>query len=291
MANLKIFISLDFDNNVRQKLVGQAKNSKNLFSITDWSSKERLPQKEWRKLIKKKINKCNLLIVVLLFLLLMPTGSLFAQYSAGIKAGIPFFNGNRFIGDYGINNTGTNYLGYFGVLNAGIFGQYSFKRNWSVRTEILYKNQGFGYQNQDNVVDTNDGTFNLNYLELPLLLQYEGQNEFRWFVQMGASFKFLTDAHHSYHHLGSQEGSVSIDGSENVKSVFNKLVLTANIGGGFIYDLPRDLFLLGELRLSYDITPLADNGGFTSLHRGDEWYFGNPRIFHMALSVGIGYKF
>lgn len=66
MANPRAFISFDFDNNSTEKLLfaGQAKNSKTPFNIEDWSSKESLPQKEWEELIKSKINKCNMLIVL-----------------------------------------------------------------------------------------------------------------------------------------------------------------------------------------------------------------------------------
>jgi hypothetical protein len=66
MANPRAFISFDFDNNLIEKnlFVGQAKNSRTPFNIEDWSSKESLPQKEWEDLIKSKINKCNMLIVL-----------------------------------------------------------------------------------------------------------------------------------------------------------------------------------------------------------------------------------
>jgi CTP synthase (UTP-ammonia lyase) len=66
MANPRAFISFDFDNNSHEKLyfAGQSKNSRTPFNIEDWSSKESLPQKKWEQLIKDKINKCNLLIVL-----------------------------------------------------------------------------------------------------------------------------------------------------------------------------------------------------------------------------------
>lgn len=66
MANPRAFISFDFDNNSGQKLyfVGQSTNSRTPFNIEDWSSKTHLPQKEWEKLISEKINKCNILIVL-----------------------------------------------------------------------------------------------------------------------------------------------------------------------------------------------------------------------------------
>lgn len=66
MANPRAFISFDFDNNSGEKLyfAGQAKNSRTPFNIEDWSSKATLPQREWENLIESKINKCNLLIVL-----------------------------------------------------------------------------------------------------------------------------------------------------------------------------------------------------------------------------------
>jgi CHASE2 domain-containing sensor protein len=66
MADPRAFISFDFDHNLTQKnlFVGQSKNSSTPFSIEDWSSKSSLPQAEWEKLIKGKINKCNMLIVL-----------------------------------------------------------------------------------------------------------------------------------------------------------------------------------------------------------------------------------
>jgi len=66
MANPRAFISFDFDNNEGQKkyFVGQSINSKTPFNIEDWSSKSALPQDQWEKLIHEKINKCNMLIVL-----------------------------------------------------------------------------------------------------------------------------------------------------------------------------------------------------------------------------------
>ena len=66
MADPRAFISFDFDHNSTEKtlFVGQSKNSRTPFAIQDWSSKSSLPQREWEKLIKDKINACNMLIVL-----------------------------------------------------------------------------------------------------------------------------------------------------------------------------------------------------------------------------------
>ncbi len=66
MANPRAFISFDFDHNVAEKnlIIGQSKHSKTPFNIEDWSSKEALPQNQWEKLIKDKINRCHMVIVL-----------------------------------------------------------------------------------------------------------------------------------------------------------------------------------------------------------------------------------
>lgn len=66
MADPRAFVSFDYDNNSGEKLyfLGQTKNSRTPFNIEDWSSKYHLPQSEWETLIKTKINKCNILIVL-----------------------------------------------------------------------------------------------------------------------------------------------------------------------------------------------------------------------------------
>jgi len=66
MADPRAFISFDFDHNENEKIMftGQAKNSRTPFSIEDWSSKSSLPQSKWEEIVKQKINKCNMVIVL-----------------------------------------------------------------------------------------------------------------------------------------------------------------------------------------------------------------------------------
>ncbi len=62
----RAFISFDIDHNEKAKFlfVGQAKNEQTPFNIADWSCKEALPQKQWEALINDKINKCDMVIVL-----------------------------------------------------------------------------------------------------------------------------------------------------------------------------------------------------------------------------------
>jgi MTH538 TIR-like domain (DUF1863) len=66
MADPRALISFDYDHNETEKVlfVGQAKNSKTPFSIQDWSAKSSMPQSQWEAIVKEKINKCNMIIVL-----------------------------------------------------------------------------------------------------------------------------------------------------------------------------------------------------------------------------------
>ena len=66
MSDPRAFISFDADHNGDKRVLfaGQAKHSKTPFNIEDWSSKAALPQAQWEKLIEDKINRSNMVIVL-----------------------------------------------------------------------------------------------------------------------------------------------------------------------------------------------------------------------------------
>lgn len=66
MAKSRAFISFDFDNDElwRNLFVGQGKNPETPWEIADWSSKEALAQSKWEEIIRDKINRCNMVIVL-----------------------------------------------------------------------------------------------------------------------------------------------------------------------------------------------------------------------------------
>jgi len=66
MTKPRAFISFDFDHNENEKnlFVGQGKHSDTPWEIADWSSKEALAQSKWEAIIKDKINRCNMVIVL-----------------------------------------------------------------------------------------------------------------------------------------------------------------------------------------------------------------------------------
>ena len=65
MAMKRAFISFDFDHDeeLRNALVGQAKNPDSPFRIADWSLKEQLPG-NWKAKVRDRIRKTDLTIVI-----------------------------------------------------------------------------------------------------------------------------------------------------------------------------------------------------------------------------------
>jgi hypothetical protein len=66
MENKKVFISFDFDNNqdLKNLLVGQAKNPDSPFKISDWSLKESAPELDWVNKAEAKIKNVDIVVVI-----------------------------------------------------------------------------------------------------------------------------------------------------------------------------------------------------------------------------------
>ncbi|MDR0303695.1 MAG: TIR domain-containing protein [Chitinispirillales bacterium] len=92
MADPRVFISFDFDHNETEKklFIGQTRNSRTPFSIEDWSSKSSLSQSQWEQTIAAKINKCNILIVLVGRTMASATG-VAKEISFAKAADVPIF--------------------------------------------------------------------------------------------------------------------------------------------------------------------------------------------------------
>jgi hypothetical protein len=199
---------------------------------------------------------------MIFFILILPF-NLFAQFSAGMKTAVPFFNANRPFGDLEIENIVMLDMGYFPVINLGMFFNYSFNSSLALQTEIKYSYEGFMYQNKQNLESNDlDGIY-LKFIEFPLLLQYEWGKNFKLFLETGISIKYLTSFEFFNGHIDEINGNL------------NKFVLKSNIGGGFLWIFYKNLMFTGGMRWGYDITPIINK----------------IRFLKMDISFGIAYKF
>jgi hypothetical protein len=199
--------------------------------------------------------------------------NLFAQISIGIKTAVPFFNANRPFGDLEIENTEMSDMGFFPIINLGVFLNYSFNSSLALQTEIKYTYEGFMYQNIQNLESNDlDGVY-LKFVEFPLLLQYGWGNNFKWFFETGISIKYLTSFEYFYGYFyGPDEHDRNID---EIDKELNKFVLKSNLGGGFSWIFYKNLIFTGGMCWGYDITPIINK----------------VRFLKMDISFGIAYKF
>jgi hypothetical protein len=67
MAKTKVFISFDFDNDkiLKDYMVGQAKLPDSPFEISDWSMKEAAPERNWVVKARQRIQRCDVVMVIL----------------------------------------------------------------------------------------------------------------------------------------------------------------------------------------------------------------------------------
>jgi hypothetical protein len=93
MANPRAFVSFDFDHNEssRNLFCGQGKeDSPTPFTVSDWSSKTILQQSQWKTLIRDKINRTNLLVVLVGKSMSTATG-VAAEIAMAKECDVPFF--------------------------------------------------------------------------------------------------------------------------------------------------------------------------------------------------------
>lgn len=67
MANTKLFVSFDFDNDriLRDFIIGQAKLPDSPFEVSDYSLKEAAPEKDWEAKAHAAIRHANKFVIML----------------------------------------------------------------------------------------------------------------------------------------------------------------------------------------------------------------------------------
>lgn len=67
MAKTKVFVSFDFDNDRQLKdfIIGQAKNPDSPFEVSDYSLKEAKPEHDWLEHAKRAIERSDVFIIML----------------------------------------------------------------------------------------------------------------------------------------------------------------------------------------------------------------------------------
>jgi len=181
----------------------------------------------------------NKKLVLAAVMLLATSATLQAQHvNFGVKAGLNVFNIN--------NDNGASYDAKTG-LHIGLLGHIHLAKQLAFQPELVFSAQGAKYK-----LLNSEAKIKLNYINVPLMIQYMFDNGFR--LQAGPQIGFLASAK-------SEVGSNSTD----IKSDFKGVDFA--IGGGVGYVHPPSGFGV-DARYNLGLSNINDNSSVKSTNRG-----------------------
>ena len=160
---------------------------------------------------------------------------------------------------------------YNAFVSLGGFVRIPLKEHWVLQSELLFKHEAVRFRIENS---SKDSYYRFEYLDVPLLVQYEGKKAFRGFGFVGFSPKILISS--SFY---DDSKSVTYGGS----SQFNTVMLMGHIGGGVLFERPKWIYTV-DARFSTNITNLASGS------RTEYINFDKARTFVFGISLGAGYK-
>ena len=144
----------------------------------------------------------------------------FAQ-QFGIKGGMNV-SSNSGLEDININSKSK--IGF----NAGLFMNAPIAENFSIQPEVLYNNLGVKFSgNLPTPVNNFDGTIDLDYISVPVMLQYNATPKF--YLEAGPQFSFLINSSAKADNALVQVAAEALVDKDNLKS----FDFGAGIGAGF----------------------------------------------------------
>ena len=178
------------------------------------------------------------LLSVAIAAILMTTQANAQHVNIGVKGGLNLYNIH--------NSNGTEYDTKAGV-NLGLLGHIHLAKHVAFQPELVYSAQGAKY-----TIGGTETKINLNYINVPLLVQYMFDNGFR--LEAGPQIGFLASAN-------SKTGSVKTDIKDNLKTV------DVGLGFGISYVHPPTGFGV-DLRYNLGLTDINENSSVKSTNRG-----------------------
>lgn len=160
--------------------------------------------------------------------------------NVGIKAGLNLYN---------IKNSNDSKYDMKPGLHAGLLGHIHVNKNFAIQPELLFSAQGAKYKTSG--VDTK---LNLNYLNVPIMLQYMFDNGFR--LEAGPQLGLLLTAK-------ADDGTTKTD----IKSDLKPVDLGLGFGIGYIH-VPSGFGVDARYNLGLSNINDNDNNGVKSFNRG-----------------------
>jgi len=176
------------------------------------------------------------IIATIVLLTVMSVGAVQAQnVNIGIKGGLNAYNIS--------NDNGTEYDTKLGA-NVGLLGHIHLSPQFALQPELVFSMQG---AQSDNI----DVSLNLNYLNVPVLVQYMFDNGFR--IQAGPQVGFLMSA--------KADNGTSTD----VKDNFNDIDVALSLGASYVH--PPTGFGV-DVRYNHGLSDITESSAFDNYNRG-----------------------
>lgn len=185
--------------------------------------------------------------------------------SLGLRGGITASNFGTRSGGSATGGSVGGANSYKAGINFGAFGMYSVDEHWAFTAEVNYSQKG----NSPIIRGFN----NLNYLEVPLYINYffgQGGDRFRPKAFLGPYLGILMTANTKF-------GGIKTD----VKGTYNPTDFGVLAGGGFHYKFNEagDNWLIFDVRYGFGLSDLSKSAAATS------------GLANRALSINLGVSF
>ncbi|PJX24605.1 hypothetical protein CAP47_03740 [Psychroflexus sp. S27] len=150
-------------------------------------------------------------------------------------------------------------------LQLGVYGNYFLNNRWSLRTGLLY--QKMGTNKVDFFIFTDEYSERINYITVPLTINYHFGKKRNWYVNYGASVGFATSAEADYN-----DGN----GFVNIDNLANSTQFGINAGIGYKFKILPKLSLLVENSNMLGLTDSTEQG--------------SGKNFYMSFNIGAVFK-
>lgn len=150
-------------------------------------------------------------------------------------------------------------------IQLGVYGNYYFNNNWSLRSGLLY--QKMGTNNADFLIFSDKYSERTKYITVPLTINYHFGAKQNWYINYGISVGFLIEAEANYN-----DGNGFISINDMAKST----QFGINGGIGYKFQILPNFLMVVE---NFNLIGLTD----TTEQRGG-------KNFYMSFNVGAVFK-
>ena len=238
--------------------------------------------------------KCKKTRTALSLLFILLSSFLFSQdFSIGIKDGITW---SSIKGRYDFKNFENTQIEKVTGHSFGLIFNYRFSNHFSFQTEINLEEKGFDFKS-DIWIDGGaySGNYNINYLTIPVIINYELGKTVKYYGYAGIYWGLLTQVENQTTFSStSQPYIVRHDYSYDPTDEFYKNELGLILGLGLKVPLCEQAKIIIDARYNWGLTKAAKNNDYN--YNPTHWTFETPNNFQdvynhsLTISLGILYK-